>query len=248
MESCTDATLTHRQPSNCAVDKYFDDFRSKCRQLRLPLGLISSAKNIEKQIQVLRYFVWKNAIALYGKNVEDVHNRMHPLKIPDSFKVKTIAGTQVRRGYIPHDFVNVMDLLAEDLSKFLDYWINLPKFVDERVGKAATRLHEELEVRHIQAPSSLLTTGFDHSIVSSVSAATTRVTIQTVLGYIHMIYVQSWDNKYPTFMKPSTILWRSGARHSKPVRSTDDLTYEICLPSRHSSVPWHLQWPNWPSR
>jgi hypothetical protein len=157
MKSCTDATLTHRQPSNCAVDKYFDDFRSKCRQLRLPLGLVSSARNIEKQIKVLRYFVWKNAIALYGEPVEDVH-RKHPLKIPDFFKVKTKDGTHVRTGYAPHDFVNVMDLLAEDLSKLLDYWINLPKFVDERVGKAATRLHEELEVRHIQAPSSLLTT------------------------------------------------------------------------------------------
>lgn len=42
-----------------------------------------------------------------------------------------------------------MDLLADELSNFLDYWINLPKFVDERVGEAATRLYEELEVRYI---------------------------------------------------------------------------------------------------
>jgi hypothetical protein len=247
MKPCTDATFTHRPPSNCDFEKDFNDFRSKGRQLGVPLGLISSAKDIEKQIQVLQYFVWKNAIALYGKPVEEVH-RKHPLKIPDSFKVKTDDGIYIRTTYAPHDFVNVMDLLADELSDFLDYWVKLPKFVDERVGKAATRLCEELEVRLIQASSSLLTTSLDHSIVSNVSAVTTRAAIQTILGYIDMNYVQSWANKYPTFVKPSTILWISGARQSKPIRSTDDLTYEICLPSRHSSVLWHLQWPNWPSR
>lgn len=149
MKPSTDATLTYRPPSNCAIDKDLDEFRSKGRQLGVPLGLISSAKNIEKQVQVLQYFVWKNAIALYGKPVEEVHNRKHPLKIPDSFKVKTDDGIFVRTTYAPHDFVNVMDLLADELSNFLDYWINLPKFVDERVGEAATRLYEELEVRSI---------------------------------------------------------------------------------------------------
>ena len=146
----TDATLTYRQPRNCAVGKDLDDFRTKGRQLGVPIGLISSAKNIEKHIQVLQVFVWKNAIALYGKRVEEVHTRKHPLKIPDSFKVKTEEGIFTRTSYPPQDFVNVMDLLAEELSKFLDYWIKLPKFVDERVGKAATRLCEELEVIHIQ--------------------------------------------------------------------------------------------------
>jgi len=144
------ATFTHRQPRNCAVDKDFNDFRSKLHQFGVPLGLISSAKNIEKQIQVLQYFVWKNAIALYGKPVEEVHNREHPLKIPDSFKIKTNDGIYFRTAYAPHDFVNVMDLLADEFSDFLGYWINLPRFVDEKVGKAATRLCEELEVGHIQ--------------------------------------------------------------------------------------------------
>ena len=99
---------------------------------------------------MLQYFVWKNAIALYGSRVEEVHNRKHPLEIPDSFKVKTNDGIFFRTVYAPHDFVNVMDLLADELSSFLDYWISLTKYVDERVGKAAARLREELEVRHIQ--------------------------------------------------------------------------------------------------
>jgi len=133
-----------------------DDFRTKGRLLGVPLGLISSAKNIEKQIHVLQFFVWKNAIVLYGKRVEEVHTRKHSLKIPDSFKVKTEEGIYTRMAYAPNDFVNVMDLLSDELSNFLDYWINLPKFVDERVGKAATRLYEELEVRHVQV-SQILT-------------------------------------------------------------------------------------------
>ena len=47
-----------------------------------------------------------------------------------------------------------MDLLADELSNFLDYWIDLPKFVDERVSETVTRLYEELEVRHIQVSQS----------------------------------------------------------------------------------------------
>ena len=147
MKLSPDVTLTHYQSSNCAVGKDLVDFRSKGRQLGVPLGLISSAKNVEKQIRVLQYFVWRNTIALYGKSVEAVHDRKNPLKVPDSFKVKTSDGIFSRTAYSPGVFVNVMDLLAGELSNFLDYWINLPKFVDERVGKSATRLYEELEVR-----------------------------------------------------------------------------------------------------
>ena len=121
---------------------------------RRPPDLIWSAKNIEKKIQVLQFFVWKNAIALYGRCVEGVHNREHPLKIPHPFKVKTEEGIYTRTAYAPHDFVNVMDLLADELSNFLDYWIDLPKFVDERVSETVTRLYEELEVRHIQVSQS----------------------------------------------------------------------------------------------
>jgi len=189
MKLSTDATLTYLQPSNCAVGKDLDDFRTKGRQLGVPLGLISSAKNIEKQIQVLQYFVWRNAIALYGKSVEEVH-RKHPLKIPESFMIKTNDGVYSQSTYTPHDFVNVMDLLADELSNFLDYWINLPKFVDERVGEAATRLYEELEVRHVQNLNSFLITSLDHSIVSSVSVGTMGDAMQTTLGYIDTIYVR----------------------------------------------------------
>jgi hypothetical protein len=127
-----------------------DEFRSKGRQLGVPLGLISSAKKIEKQVRVLQFFVWKNAIVLYGKRVEAVHDRKNPLKIPASFNVKTTDGIEPRTAYSSNDFVNVMDVLADELSKFLDFWRNLPKFVDERVGETAKRLHEELEVRFIQ--------------------------------------------------------------------------------------------------
>jgi len=84
-------------------------------------------------------------------------------------------------GYTPGQ---LMHLLADELSNFLDYWINLPKFVDERVGEAATRLYEELEVRHIQNPNSFLITSLDHSIVSSVSAGTMWDAMQTTLRYI----------------------------------------------------------------
>lgn len=150
MRPNSNATLTYGQSSKCSVGKDLDDFRSKGRQLGVPLGLISSAKNIEKQIQVLQYFVWRNAIALYGDCVKEVHDRKHPLKAPDSYKVKTNDGIYTRTAYASYEFVNVMDFLADELSNFLDYWINLPKFVDERVGEAASRLYEELEVRHIQ--------------------------------------------------------------------------------------------------
>jgi len=48
----------------------------------------------------------------------------------------------MRSSYI----ANVVALLAEKLSKFIDYWDNVPKFVEDEVSKSATSLHDELEV------------------------------------------------------------------------------------------------------
>ena len=99
---------------------------------------------------MLQYFIWRNAITLHGEQVKEAHNPDPPPKIPDCFEVKTKDGIDTRTAYAPNDFSDVMDRLAHELSIFLDYWINLPKFVEERVSKAATQLFAELEVRHIQ--------------------------------------------------------------------------------------------------
>ena len=96
---------------------------------------------------MLQYFIWRNAITLHG---EQVHDPDPPPKIPDSFEVKTKNGIYTRTAYALNDFSDVMDRLAHELSNFLDYWINLPKFIEERVSKAATQLYVELKVRHIQ--------------------------------------------------------------------------------------------------
>jgi hypothetical protein len=51
-----------------------------------------------------------------------------------------------RYSYTEGDFVNVVSLLANELSRFLDYWANVPRYVEEDVTRSAARLQDEIEV------------------------------------------------------------------------------------------------------
>ena len=47
---------------------------------------------------------------------------------PHPFKIKTENGIKIRSSYLASDFVDVLALLAEELSEFLDYWEYVPCF------------------------------------------------------------------------------------------------------------------------
>jgi len=135
----------------CEDVKYFDKFRASGRQLGLPLGLIASSRLVEQGINIMHYFMWKNAVKLFPGQNTDLPAPGQT--IPHTFKVKTEKGIETRSSYNANDFPYVAALLAEELSKFIDFWDNVPKFVEEGVSKSATSLRDELEVLVVLAPS-----------------------------------------------------------------------------------------------
>ena len=130
--------------SQCNQDQHFHDFRITCRQLGLPLGLIASSRRVEQQINVMHHFMWKNAMKMFPTLTASLPSPSQT--IPHPFKVKTEKGIETRSSYLASDFVYVVSLLAEELSKFLDHWRNVPTFVEEEVSKSAKLLLNELEV------------------------------------------------------------------------------------------------------
>ena len=99
----------------------------------------------------MHYFMWKNALKLFSGPAMRLP-APNPT-IPHSFKVKTEKGIETRSSYIPSDFSNVVAILAEELSKFIDCWDNVPKFVEEDVSQSATSLRDELEVLFVLTSS-----------------------------------------------------------------------------------------------
>src|SRR5258708_33060212 len=96
------------------------------------------------------YFMWNNAVKMFP-TLSAKLPRPSPT-LPRPFKVKTEKGIETRTKYLATDFAHVIALLAEQLSKFLDYWENIPKFVEEEVSQSATLLRDELEVLFLSIP------------------------------------------------------------------------------------------------
>ena len=126
----------------CNQEKPFHEFRVTGRGLGLPLGLIAASRDVEQQINVMHYFMWKNTMKLFPTADLPAPNQA----IPHPYKIQTEKGTKSRSLYLASDFAGVIALLVEDLRKFLDYWDNVPQFVEEEVSKSAKLLRNELEV------------------------------------------------------------------------------------------------------
>ena len=126
----------------CNQEKPFHEFRVTGSALGLPLGLIAASRNVEQQINVMHYFMWKNAVKLFPTAGLSAPSQT----IPHPFKIKTVHGVETQLSYLASDFVHVIALLAEELSEFLAYWDNVPQFVEEEVSKSAKLLRNELEV------------------------------------------------------------------------------------------------------
>ena len=126
----------------CNQEKPFQEFRVTGRQFGLPLGLIAASGDVEQQINVMHYFMWKSAV----KQLPTAGLPAPSQTIPHAFKIKTENGIETRSSYLASDFVDVIALLAEELSEFLDYWEYVPQFVEENVSQSAKLLRNELEV------------------------------------------------------------------------------------------------------
>ena len=135
----------------CNQEKPFHEFRVTGSALGLPLGLIAASRDVEQQINVMHYFMWKNAVKLFPTAGLAAPSQT----IPHPFKIKTENGIETRLSYLASDFVDVVALLAEELSKFLDHWENVSNFVEEGVSKSAKLLQDELEVLFLLIPLAL---------------------------------------------------------------------------------------------
>ena len=69
-----------------------------------------------------------------------------PSHIRPVFRVKTEFEIATRYSYAEGDLVCVISLLADELSGFLDYWANVPHYIEEDVTRSAGRLQDEVEV------------------------------------------------------------------------------------------------------
>ena len=139
----------------CTQGQYFHAFRLATRQLELefPLGLVESSTFVEQQINVMHYFMWKNAMELFPTLSASLPGPSQI--IPQPFKVKTERGIENRSSYLASDFADVVALLAEELSKFLGHWENVSNIAEEGVSKSAKLLQDELEVLFLSIPSAL---------------------------------------------------------------------------------------------
>ena len=126
----------------CNQEKPFHEFRVTGSALGLPLGLIAASRDVEQQINVMHFFMWKNAVKLFPTAGLSAPSQT----IPHPFKIKTEHGIETRLSYLASDFMGVIALLAEELSEFLDYWHNVPQFVEEEVSESAKLLRNELKV------------------------------------------------------------------------------------------------------
>ena len=126
----------------CNQEKPFHEFRVTGSALGLPLGLIAASRDVEEQINIMHYFMWKNAVKLFPSAGLAAPSQM----TPHSFRIKTENSIETRSSYLASDFVHVVALLAEELREFLDYWEHVPQFVEEKVSKSAKLLRNELKV------------------------------------------------------------------------------------------------------
>ena len=181
----------------------------------------------------MHYFMWKNALKLFSGH--DMRLPAPGQPIPHSFKVKTENGIETRSSYIPNDFVNVVALLADELSKFIAFWDNVPKFVEEDVSQSARSLHDELEVLFMFTPWTPVIY-IASSIASNVSEPVTCSAKKEFHKDICTIFAVSLVPKLPHLVKHSAILSKSVRRPSELLRNIQGSISAICPRLQPSSV------------
>ena len=181
----------------------------------------------------MHHFMWKNAVKIFPTLTASLP---HPSQtIPHPFRVKTEKGIETRLSYIASDFVDVVALLADELSKFVDYWQNVPKFVEEEVSKSAKLLRNELEVLSTSLHR-LLDIYLASSIGSNVFEPVTSLTSKKPHKDTYMISAVLLAHKSPHSVERSTILLKSVPKRSRLLGNIRSSTSAICPQLQPSSV------------
>ena len=212
----------------------FHNFRGTGSALGLPLGLIAASRGVEQQINVMHYFMWKNAVKLFPTAGLPAPSQT----IPHPFNIKNENGIiETRTSYLASDFVDVVALLAEELCKFLDYWEHVPQpqLVEEKVSKSAKLLLIELEVLFMPI-TRLVDIHLAISTASNVFEPFTKPMQKKPHKDIYMISAVLLDLKSPHSVEHSTILWKSVLKQSSLLRNVGCAASKIWLQLQPSSV------------
>ena len=188
----------------CNQEKPFHEFWVTGKRLGLPLGLIAASRDVEQQINVMHFFMWDNALNLFPTAELPAPSQT----IPHLFEVKTEYGIETRSSYQASDFVDVVALLAEKISEFLDYWEYVPQFGEEEVAKSATLLRNELEVLFLSI-TRLVDVHLAASTASNVFEPFTRPMQKKPNKDIYTISAVLLVRKSPHSEEHSTILLKS---------------------------------------
>ena len=201
----------------------FHNFRGTGGALGLPLGLIAASRDVEQQMNVMRYFMWKNAVKLFPTAELPAPSQT----IPRPFRIKTGNGIETRSSYLASDFVDVVALLAEELREFLDYWEHVPQFVEEKVSKSAKLLRTELKVLFLSI-TRLVDTHLAISTASIVFEPFTSPMQKKPHKDIYTISAVLLDRKSPHSVEHSTILWKSVPKQSRLLRNARCAASKTC--------------------
>ena len=212
----------------CNQEKPFREFRVTGRGLGLPLGLIAASRDVEEQINVMHYFMWRNAVKLFPNAELPAPSQT----IPHPFKIKTEYGIETRSSYLASNFVGVIALLAEELSEFLDYWEYVVK---EEVSKSAKLLRNELQVP-ILSIIRLFDIHLAISTASNVFEPFTKPLQKKLHKNIYMISAVLLVLKSPHSVDHSTILLNSVPKRSSLLKNVGGATSKIRLQLQPSSV------------
>ena len=212
----------------CNQERPFREFRITGWGLGLPLGFIAASRGVEQQIKVMHYFMWKNAVKLFPTAELPAPSQT----IPHLFKIKTETGIETRSSYLASNFVDVIALLAEELSEFLDYWEYVVK---EEVSKSGKSLRNELEVL-LMSTTRLADIHLAISTVSNVFETFTRPMQKKPHKDIYTISAVLLVRKSPHSVKHSTILLNSVPKQSSLLRNVGCATSKIRLQLQPYSV------------
>ena len=209
----------------------FHNFRVTGSGLGLPLGLIAASRDVEQQINVMHYFMWKNAVKLFPTGGLPAPSQT----IPHPFNIKTEHGIETRSSYQASNFVDVIALLAEELSDFLDYWEHVPQFVEEEVSKSAKLLRNELEVLFLSI-TRLVDIHLAISTASNVFEPFMRLMQKKPHKDIYTISAVLLVLKSPHSVEHSTIFWKSVRKQSNLLRTVGCAASKIWLQLQPSSA------------
>ncbi|KAF8591362.1 WD40 repeat-like protein [Ramaria rubella] len=139
------------------LDKELQNFANAVRQLGSSVGILSSSFHLRQRLAQILFLFRENAADLFPRKVQREHhhelNKLHSVKsrIRQSqsrrkgSKTPTVARPTVQNDLKPGDFPEELELLAHDVTTFLECLNEFPEFTDEAVNASIMAFEGDLK-------------------------------------------------------------------------------------------------------